>query len=498
MRNEKKRKLEEDRRLEIEKANTHLVDRMVSIAQSSGTVDTRSDRNSSRLQEGFNEADRARRKKEKERLTFENERFGRRLNNVKGSYSDVFPEGAKKSQKVLRSDIFGGRHGAGAPTPSKPSGPTGAKSPRLVRTGPGVAKPQFVNLWTVGARLGKLHVKLSMSMPVKQGKSTGENVRVVLYEPLSCATYPTDLTRTVLANVVGEHRSKLMHLKTDDAKKMWKGFASCLSLVQNDDKPNSYKLIVQSCMDDVGGDDNNGMGFGSLSLGDEGEGGGGKFEIVETNFEFADPLVVHDPERIDAAVRIQSQFRKVSSTKAVGSKRSELALVLQIASPKKKKLKYYSTKRGKKSPEKSVDKSAVEMIETYNAQAVIAKHVKGLSPSSKPLKPSEAEKEEAEKAEKIRLDEGATVISSLFRKKQASVVVQKKKDQKKKEEGSTKIAGLFRQRKATQVVQEKKLEQKQKDEGATRIGGLFRKRKAVKVVQERKEVVKEQVLKQES
>ncbi|GMH80434.1 hypothetical protein TrST_g12309 [Triparma strigata] len=432
--NAKKRMLQEDREYEIEKANTHLVDRMVNIAQSNGTIDSRLT-----IDPSFHvpvSMNLRKRVDEIERIERENYLNKQRIAQVKGSYA----QGAKKKK--------GGKGGkAPESVNAKPTGPTRpsamSPSPGPGSRGGGGGRPRRVNytpLFTIGTRLGELHVKMNI-----YDKRDG-SVRINIYEPLSSKQYPMDLDYDTMSLIVGPADAGLMTEKSADAKTMWKEFANKLTLKPIEGSPNTYELVVENDMEE------------------------GAFPIVETQFEFADPTAVHNPDEHDAAGKIQARFRGSSARKLVDEEKVRKKEMAKLGKGAKRK------KGGKKSPEKrAAERAEIEMIKTYDAQAVIAKHMKGhLARKQVVVLKEERGRKRAES------EDGATKIQSVFRAKKAEAEVQEKKEQK---EASVKIQGIMRKKKAKEVVKEKK-EQK---EASVKIQGIMRKKKAKEVVKEKKE-----------
>ena len=104
----------------------------------------------------------------------------------------------------LLSSLFAG----GPPRPSGMSPTPGSR---------GRPKRQnFLPLFTIGTRLGELHVKMNI-----YDKRDG-SVRINIYEPLSSKQYPMDLEAETMAAIVGKKYAGMMTEKTPEAKVMWK------------------------------------------------------------------------------------------------------------------------------------------------------------------------------------------------------------------------------------------------------------------------------------
>ncbi|GMI06906.1 hypothetical protein TrRE_jg4665, partial [Triparma retinervis] len=338
--NAKKVKIKEDRLHQIDVANTHLVDRMVSIAEGKGSVDSHLKLDPSfSIPVSMNIKSRV---KEVERIERENWIIKKRLDKVTGSYSREFPESKTKGGPARKNSKGGGQRPRGPSRPSAMS-PTPRGRKRMANN--------FLPLFTIGTRLGDLHVKMNI-----YDKRDGQ-VRIMIYEPLSSRQYPMDLNRDIMSRIVGEEGADLLTSKSAEAKLMWKNFASQLTLRPvSDDQPHVFKLVVDAP---------------ASGISDQGE----AFQIVETEFEFADPTKKHEPQKHDAALMIQARFRGSSARKLV--QEIEVRKTKQSGRKQKKK-KAGSPKRKAKSPERRwSEKAEVEMIETYKAQSVIAKHVKG-------------------------------------------------------------------------------------------------------------------------
>ena len=513
--NAKKLKLAEDREEQIEKANSHLVEKMVEIAEGRGTVDSRLT-----VDPSFNipvSLNIKKRIQEIERIGRENVRIKKRIDAAKGSYSKEFPEAHSKKNVPRRKQQHLNRKGEKL-HPKKPS----AMSPSA-RGGRKRIANNFLPLFTIGTKLGDLHVKMniydkrcvlmrgfdwivtvcrwygklyidvfcsffikllivphpafrtcwlhrSLLLSDPPPPCRDDTVRINIYEPLSSRQYPMDVDASIMTRIVGEEGAALMCQKTMEAKLMWKNFANQLSLRPVDGKASSvYKLVVDAVEGgpmESGGDDENGMGSGL-----NGRRPRKSFEIVETEFEFADPTAIPEPDKHDAVVKIQSHFRQVSAQR----------LVKEMETLKDKQIRRTRRNRGgrggrKKSPEKKfAEKAEIEMIETYQAQSVIAKHMKGYLTRLE----TGRMKEEIRK-ERIKNETSATKIQSVMRKKKAAAVVKERKEQTA---ASTKLQGLARKRKAKEVVKEKK-EQKA---ASIKLQGIARKRKATAVVKEKKE-----------
>eukprot|EP00520_Triparma_pacifica_P009586 CAMPEP_0118667690 /NCGR_PEP_ID=MMETSP0785-20121206/19931_1 /TAXON_ID=91992 /ORGANISM="Bolidomonas pacifica, Strain CCMP 1866" /LENGTH=746 /DNA_ID=CAMNT_0006562181 /DNA_START=43 /DNA_END=2280 /DNA_ORIENTATION=- len=431
--NAKKIKIQEDRLHQIDVANTHLVDRMVSIAEGKGSVDSHLKLDPSfSIPVSMNIKSRV---KEVERIERENWIIKKRLDKVTGSYSREFPEsktkaGGKKGDAV-QTNKGGQRMRPTRPSALSPS-PRGRK--RMANN--------FLPLFTIGTRLGELHVKMNI-----YDKRDG-TVRIMIYEPLSSRQYPMDLDKDKMCRIVGEEGADLLTSKTAEAKLMWKNFASHFTLRPvSDEQAHVFKLVVDSA--------------------DSAVSEKGAFQIVETEFEFADPTKAHEPHKHDAALKIQARFR--------GDSARRLAAELEVRKSKqtgRKRKKGSPKQKRRKSPErKFAEKAEIEMIETYNAQSVIAKHVKGHLARKRTIEM---------KRERVASAESATVIQAAIRKKKARKIVREKKEQN---DASVKLQGLVRKKKAKKVVQEKK-EQK---EASVKLQGLVRKKNAKKIVQEKKE-----------
>jgi len=419
--------MQEDRLHQIDVANTHLVDRMVSIAEGKGSLDSRL-----RLDPSLSipvSMNIKKRVEEVDRIARENWLIKKRLDKVTGSYSEEFPEGKTRAKK-RNSQQDGERR-----KPSRPS----AMSP-TPRGGRKRMANNFLPLFTIGTRLGDLHVKMNI-----YDKRDG-SVRIMIYEPLSSRQYPMDLDKDLMSRIVGEEGADLLTSKSPEAKLMWKNFASQLTLKPvADDQPHVFKLVV----DTPHQDDTD------------------PFHIMETEFEFADPTKVHEPHKYDAAIKIQARFRGSSGRKLV----AELEVRKRNQTGRKKKTKG-SPKNWKKTPEKKfAEKAEIEMIETYQAQSVIAKHVKGHLARKQTMEIKRA---------RTASDQSATLIQAAIRKKKAKAIAKEKKEQK---EASVKLQGMMRKRKATQIVQKKK---KQKD-ASVKLQGMVRKKKAKAVVKEKKD-----------
>ena len=407
---------------------------MVSIAEGKGSVDSHLKLDPSfSIPVSMNIKSRV---KEVERIERENWIIKKRLDKVTGSYSREFPESKTKGGPARKNSKGGGQRPRGPSRPSAMS-PTPRGRKRMANN--------FLPLFTIGTRLGDLHVKMNI-----YDKRDGQ-VRIMIYEPLSSRQYPMDLNRDIMSRIVGEEGADLLTSKSAEAKLMWKNFASQLTLRPvSDDQPHVFKLVVDAP---------------ASGISDQGE----AFQIVETEFEFADPTKKHEPQKHDAALMIQARFRGSSARKLV--QEIEVRKTKQSGRKQKKK-KAGSPKRKAKSPERRwSEKAEVEMIETYKAQSVIAKHVKGHL----------ARKQTYEmKRERVASEESATLIQAAIRKRKATQVVKQKKEQK---EASVKLQGMMRKRKATQVVKQKK-EQK---EASVKLQGMMRKKKAKQVVKQKKE-----------
>ncbi len=421
--NAKKIKMQEDRLEQIEKANNHLVDRMVEIAESSGTIDTHLSVDPTLyVPVSLNMRKRI---EEIEKIERENVVIMKRIAAAKGNYSREFPEASTPGRNASKS---------------RQPAPPASKTPRSPHGGNKMRRSgnNFIPLFTIGTKLGALHVKMNI-YDKRDGK-----VRINIYEPLSSRQYPLDLSKDTMEKIVGFEGAELMTSKEVEAKTMWKYFASKLHLVPTSEDSSVYKLVVDKEEDQ------------------------NPFEIVQTSFEFADPAKIDDPAKYDAALKIQSRFRGGSGRR----------LVNELNEKKKKALKKGSVKKSsKKSPErKAAEKAEITMIETYEAQAVIAKHFKGHQ-----ARKQVAALKESKGRERTLSDHGAVKIQSAFRGKKAKEVVMEKKKQK---EGAIAIQNKIRQAKAKKVLAEKK----QVNEGAVKIQGLMRVKKAKAEVEEKKQM----------
>ena len=190
-------------------------------------------------------------------------------------------------------------------------------------------------------------------------------------------------------------------LKSPEAKKLWKDFANLLTLVPCDEDRSVFRLVVENLNDD---DD---------------EYGNDPFEIVEGSFQFADPTDTPDPVGYDAAVKIQSKFRGGSDRKLV----KDLAELKESHSPAAKKMRKKRKKQQRKSPEKlAQEKAELEMVEVYEAQAVISKHIKGHL-ARKEVKLIKEQRDE-------EFNQGAIALQKVVRRRNSLVVVEQKKEEK--------------------------------------------------------------------
>ena len=406
--NKKKEKVAQDRLSAIAVANAHLVSRMVSISVSTGTVDTHLSYDPSfNVPKSLNFRER---KEVGERIVRENEVIKRRIDKVGSCYGHTVPEtsGSKKANK-------------GNPRkPVKPKGlgPSSAgQSPRM--------KPKqdtdaanggnATNLFVMSTRLGPLHVRLTVSRLRGEG-----GFRLDIYEPLSSRSYPAVLPQEMVVGLVGENAYKTMRGGERESKEAWREFVGNMSLVLREGGASVYNLTF--CR--VAGDTQ------------------GVIPVTETAFEFADPTQVNKPDEFDAASKLQAAFRGSSARLEVTKKKEGL----------KKKGK------GRKGRGKSVEKRVAEaaevrMIEAYDAQAIIAKHVKGKAVRKEMEKMKSTKERERVESE----DLGATALQSMFRKKEAKKVVEGKKVEKR---ASMKIQKTLKKKQerveAQRVVDEKR------------------------------------------
>jgi len=387
--NAKKIKMREDRMEQIEKANSHLVEKMMEIMHSNGTIDTTV---SHEVPVSLNLRTRVEERKKIER---DNLVIMKRINAAKGSYSREFPEAhnpnRKLSPRLNDTDMNNNPHRPTQPSHSKPS--RAASSPKSAYISRGGRK-NLESLFSIGTKLGNLHVKMTV-----YDKMDG-TVRITIYEPLSSKQYPIDLDEETVRGIMGDDGASLMTEKSMEAKKMWKNFADQLTLVPTEEDSSVFRLVVENYDEDD-------------------EYGNEPFEIVQGNFQFADPTFTPDPVSHDAAVAIQSKFRGGSSRKLV----KELAEANEAASPQKKKKK----RKGKKSPEKlAQEKAELEMLEVYEAQAVISKHIKGH------LARKEVNKIKEEKKKEGEMEEGAIALQKIIRGRRASIDFQEMKETRQK------------------------------------------------------------------
>ena len=146
--NAKKIKMQEDRLAQIEKANSHLVDKMLEILHSSGTIDSHNEHG---VPVSLNLRPRA---EELKRIEKDNLMIMKRINAAKGSYSKEFPEDTltprvKKSPRAGVGSISKGR-GNNNNDPSSPKRPMAVKpsgaSAYNSRSGRKTYQPLYVQL----------------------------------------------------------------------------------------------------------------------------------------------------------------------------------------------------------------------------------------------------------------------------------------------------------------------------------------------------------------
>jgi len=315
----------------ITQANNHLVERMMEIMHSNGTVDARLQQEAPAVSLNLRTRVGELRKIEKDNLV-----IMKRINAAKGSYSKEFPEASisPRPETIANSN----NKKPTAPNRPKPNNKNSAFSPQTNNNNNNLKKTsgrrQFPPLFTVGTKLGDIHVRMTI-----YDKLDGNTCKVIIYDPLSSKQYPIDMDYELVKSIVGTEGADMMHDKHQDAKKMWMYLADQLDLLPSLSEPGLFRLVVKGTADD-----------------NDDEYGGEPFEIVQGDFEFADPKVVHEPEKYDAARILQSKFRANSSRKLVQGLRDEKA---GKDSPRRRK------KKGKKrSPEKlAQEKAELEMLQ---------------------------------------------------------------------------------------------------------------------------------------